>query len=837
MAPRKTLTLKKPRELSYAEIDHSIKFDFKGIKTSADVPPCSGIIGQEKAIQAIKTGLKVKGRGFNIFITGTSGTGRNTAIRKLLAEQLHKEKPELKDFCYVNNFKNDDRPRLLIFAAGEGRRFKRDMGYMISSIRKAVPKIFLSEDYKDRYSRVSREFEGRQKDLIREFEDKLTKTGFVMVQIQSGLGTRNEIQPLVDAEPKSLDTLEDLSKEGKFSGSMLDELRRRWDSLRRDFDVVTVESKKLSNKMDDALEKLDYSMIAPLISDKVNLLRKRYPDDKVLQHFDEVEEALLSDLDRFREAQPRRGEQEAPPYRKREPFEDFSINLILDNAETERVPIVVEKSPSYKNLFGSLERVVDRFGYWRTDFTRIFSGSIMKATGGFLVVSAVDVLTEPGVWVQLKRALRNGEVEIAAYDPFYMMAGAGIKPEPIPMDIKVVMIGQPDIYELLWHWDDDFKRIFKIKAEFDTVIKFNRQNTRNYFEFIRMISDAEGLPRFDLSGMQAITEYGQRLSGQRNKLTSRFTVIADLIRESALSANLRNGENVSRADVDNAVKMRRSRVDLLEDKVQEMFDDNTLLVTTTGAVAGQINGLSVYRLGEMSFGRPTRITASVSLGKGGIINIEREAELSGPIHNKGVLVISGYLRQMFAQDKPLAMSCSITFEQSYSGVDGDSASSTEIYAVLSALTGIPIKQGIAVTGSVNQMGEIQPIGGVNEKVEGFFDVCKSKGLTGKQGVIIPHQNVNELLLRSDVSEAVKNGKFHIYPIKTIEAGIEILLGVPAGKKEKAGKFTKGSVFAKANDKLHKMAITLEHFGRDRKDADKSEQANNSDSNSRRRKKK
>ncbi len=839
MPAKKTIRIRKPRELTFQEIDHRLKFEFKGVKTSADVPPCSGIIGQEKAIQAIKTGLKVKGRGFNIFITGTSGTGRNTAIRKLLAEELHQEKPELKDFCYVNNFKNEDKPRLLIFPAGEGRRFKRDMSYMISSIRKAVPKIFLSEDYKDRYSRVSREFEGRQKDLIHEFEDKLTKTGFVMVQIQSGLGTRNEIQPLVDGEPKSLDNLEKLSQEGKFSASMLDELRRRWDSLRREFDVVAVESKKLSNKMDDALEKLDYSMIAPLISDKVNLLRKRYPDEKVLQHFDEVEEALLSDLDRFREAQPRRGEEEAPPYRKREPFEDFSINLILDNAETEKVPIIVEKSPSYKNLFGSLERVVDRFGYWRTDFTRIFSGSIVKATGGFLVVSAIDVLTEPGVWMQLKRALRNGEVEIAAYDPFYMMAGAGIKPEPIPMDIKVVMIGQPDIYQLLWHWDDDFKRIFKVKAEFDSVIKFNRQNTRQYFEFIRMISDAEGLARFDLSGMQAITEYGQQLSGQRNKLTSRFTVIADLIREAALSASLRNGNLVSREDVDNAVKMRKSRVDLVEDKVQEMFDDKTLLVSTSGIVTGQINGLSVYQIGEMSFGRPTRITASVSLGKGGIINIEREAELSGPIHNKGVLVLSGYLRQMFAQDKPLAMSCSITFEQSYSGVDGDSASSTEIYAVLSALTGIPIKQGIAVTGSLNQMGEIQPIGGVNEKVEGFFDVCKSRGLTGQQGVIIPHQNIKELLLRSDVSEAVKNGRFHLYPIETIAEGIEILLGVPAGKKEKSGKFPKGSVFGRADDRLRKMAITLEHFGRDGQDGDKSDSdgPNHRNSNSRHRKKK
>jgi predicted ATP-dependent protease len=530
MAKKKILKLKRPRELSFPDIDHTIKYSFKGVKTSADVPPCDSIIGQKKAIASIKTGLKVKSKGYNIFVTGATGTGRNSGVRRVMNEELKKARPDLNDLCYVNSFKNEDRPRLLQFDAGDGRRFKRDMNYLISSVRKAVPKIFMSEDYKDRHSRVSREYEGRQKELIREFEDKLTKSGFVMVQIQSGMTARNEIQPLVEGEPNSLDKLEQQSREGKFSASMLDELRRRWDSLRRDFDVVAVESKKLSNKLEDALEKLDYSMIAPLVSDKVSLLRKRYRGEKVLEYLDEVEEGLLSDIDRFREAQPRRGEQEAPPYRKREPFEEFSVNLILDNSETEEVPVVFEKSPSYKNLFGSLERVVDRFGYWRTDFTRIFSGSIIKASGGILVLNAIDALTEPGVWVQLKRALRNGEVEIAGFDPFYMMAGAGIKPEPVPMKVKVVLIGESQLYELLWRYDEDFKRTFKVKAEFDSVIKFNKRNTRQYFEFIRAVTDKENLPSFDLSGMQAVTEYGQRLSGKRNKLTSRFTVVADLIR-------------------------------------------------------------------------------------------------------------------------------------------------------------------------------------------------------------------------------------------------------------------------------------------------------------------
>ncbi|MEA3297626.1 MAG: AAA family ATPase, partial [candidate division Zixibacteria bacterium] len=651
-------------------------------------------------------------------------------------------------------------------------------------------------------------------ELINGFEEKLTAAGFVMVQLQSGHGTRNEIQPLIDEEPVSFDKLEQLTKEGKFQLSHLDELRRVWDSLRREFDLTSVESKKLTNKLEKALEKLEYSMIAPLITDKISLVMKRFPEEKVITYLDEVQEALLSDLDRFRESRPRRGEEEAPPFRKQEPFEEFSVNLILDNAETESVPIVIEMSPSYKNLFGSLERVVDRFGYWRTDFTRIFSGSLLQASGGFLVMNAMDVLTEQGTWVHLKRAMRNGTIEITGYDPFYMMAGSGIKPEPIPFEIKVVLIGDPSIYRLLWQMDEDFKKIFKIKAEFDSSMEFNRRNTLDYFAFISRLTEAENLLPFDLAGMQAVAEYGRRIAGRRNKLTTRFTTISDIIRESSFCASQRNASVVTRKDIYLAQQQRRSRLNLVEDKMQEFFDNDTIMVSTTSSAVGQINGLSVFNLGEYAFGRPTRITVSTSLGKAGVINIERESDLSGPIHDKGVLVLSGYLRQMFAQNKPLVMSASISFEQSYSGVDGDSASSTEIYAILSSLSNIPLKQGIAVTGSVNQKGEIQPIGGVNEKVEGFFDICRSRGFTGDQGVMIPHQNVADLLLRPDVIEAVDQGSFNIYPIKSINEGIEILTGQPAGRRLASGGFTKNSVLAAVDDKLHDMALTLQHFGRD-----------------------
>ncbi|MDZ4724368.1 MAG: ATP-binding protein [candidate division Zixibacteria bacterium] len=820
--------VKKLRELSFSDINYRIAFKPPRVRTSNDVEAKYDVIGQGRAIEAIKMGLSVQSIGYNIFVTGFSGTGRSTTIKHLL-EQLEHKKPELNDVCYVNNFKNVDNPRVVIFKAGEGKRFKKDMGYLIDSIRKVVPKVFLSEDYKDRNSRVVREYEARQKKLINTFEEKLTAGGFVMVQIQSGMGTRNEIQPLIDNEPASLEKLERLSKEGKFAAAQLDELRRTWDSLRREFDQTTIESKKLSAKLEDAIDKLNNSMIAPLVTDKVNLLRRRYPHERALVYLDEVEQALTEDLDRYKEAQPRRGDEEAPVYRKREPFEEFSVNLILDNSETTEVPIIIEKFPSYKNMFGSLERVVDRFGYWRTDFTRIFSGSMLKASGGFLVINALDLLTDPATWVPLKRALRNGEMEITGGDAFYMMAGSSIKPEPVPLNVKVVLIGESYIYRLLLNWDEDFRKVFKVKAEFDHVMPLNDDNMEDYFRYIKRVIEEEKLPPFDLSGMQAVIEYGRRMAGHREKLTTRFTAVADIIREAAFTCvNERSAGIITRDDVYTAIQNMRTRVNLIEDKIQELFDSETLMVSSSGSVVGQINGLSVYNLGDHAFGRPTRITVSTSWGKAGIINIERESDLSGPIHNKGVLVLGGYLRSTFAQNKPLVLSASISFEQSYSGVDGDSASSTEMYCILSSLANLPINQSIAVTGSMNQRGEIQPVGGVNEKIEGFFDVCKARGLSGVQGVMIPHQNVADLLLRPDVVEAVKNKKFHIYPVETISHGIGILTGIPGGMAEANGTFSPGSVLQKVDEKLHTMAIESDRFGRDVDDKKKAEKSKNGD---------
>jgi ATP-dependent Lon protease len=794
---------KKQRELKAHELIAPIDFGPLKVNSTNDAKPCCKIIGQDRAVKAIHLGLKIRRRGYNIFVTGLSGTGRSTTIKQLL-EDLDSNTPHLNDVCYVNNFKDPDCPIAIVFEAGQGRQFKKDVEYVIESLRKVIPKILGGQDYKNRRVRIAADFEGRQKDIFAAFEKKMKDAGFVMVQLQVGMSVRNELQPMIDGEPMDMARLEHLVQEKRFSEERFRELEGKREKLVNDMNLVEVESKKLAEKLDDALSKLDYSMISPQINDKFAVLKKKYPQKDVKDYLTASEDAMLGDLDRFKESRPRRGEEEAPAFRKKEPFEEFAVNLILDNSGNKKVPVVVENSPSYRNIFGTMERVVDRFGYWRTDFSRIKGGSLLAASGGFLIINALDLFTEPGVWKPLKRTLMSEKLEIAGYDPFYQMAGSGLKPMPINVDVKVVLIGDRRTYSILWNYEEDFKKIFKVKAEFDHVMPLTKASLKEYVSFVRKIVDDDKLLPFDVSGLREIAAHGIRLAGRKDKLSTQFTIIADLIRESVIVAADEKKKIVNSSHVLKAIANRRNRVNLIEDKIQELYDNEIYLVQTSGKAVGQINGLSVYNVGEHTFGRPVRITARASVGRAGVINIEREADLSGPVHNKGVLVLSGFLRGKFAQNKPLIMSASICFEQSYSGVDGDSASSTEIYAILSTLSGVPIDQGIAVTGSVNQFGEIQPIGGVNEKIEGFFDVCKNKRLTGRQGVIIPHQNVDELQLRSDVVEAVEKGKFHIYPVKVVEEGIEILTGKPAGKALKSGGFTKGSVYDLADRELDRL---------------------------------
>ncbi|MCP2619492.1 glutamate--tRNA ligase [Candidatus Aminicenantes bacterium AC-335-K20] len=564
--------------------------------------------------------------------------------------------------------------------------------------------------------------------------------------------------------------------------------------------------KEIDEETKELIREWDVHSVTDLIKEEVNRVRKGYQHPKIKEYLDEVESNLIKDIDLFRGTPKEKFE-----LKEEDPFIPYRVNLLVDNSQTKGAPVIIETNPTYINLFGTIEIAYSRTGAWKTDFTKIKAGSLLRANGGYLVFYAMDALLEPGVWTTLKRTLRNQVIEIQAYNPGVLITGTALKPEPIKADVKVVLIGDEYIYQLLYHVDEDFKKIFKVKAEFDYQMPKEKKTIYQYCSFLKKICEDEKLLPFDKTAVAALIEYGVRLAGRQNKLSTRFNIIADVIREADYWARKEKKKIVRESHVKKAIYERFERVSLIEDKIQELIEEGTIMIDTEGEVVGQVNGLSIYQIGEFMFGKPTRITAKTSIGRSGIISIEREAALSGRTHDKGVLILTGYLRSKYAQDKPLTVTASICFEQSYSGVDGDSASSTEVYAILSSLSGLPLRQDIAVTGSLNQKGEIQPIGGVNEKIEGFFDVCKAKGLTGTQGVIIPEKNVKDLMLRDDVIQAVKEGKFHIYPIKTIDEGIEILTGVKAGKRKPDGTFEKGTVNYLVDKTLREFAEQWKEF--------------------------
>lgn len=781
-------------------------------ETTAEVSPCREIIGQERALEAIRVGLSINSIGYNIFVTGLAGTGRFTTIKRVLEEIDVKGKIP-NDICYVNNFKNPDMPHMISLPAGQGIAFKKEMETLIETLKKKIPLIFENETYLNKKKEVVERFRTKQAEMFREFERKVNKEGFALVQIQMGPYSRPGIFPVIEGNPVNIEQLESLAEEDKFPKEDLEKIKQKQAALIDELENIFKETRRSEKEIKEELSALDNEVIFPVVKDSISDIKEKFPYEKVHSYLDEVQEDILANLHRFRE----REEAPVPPIpgltlpQPSDTFTEYQVNVVVDNSDTKGAPIIVETTPNYRNLFGTIERVIERSGVWRTDFTHIKAGSFLRANGGYLIFNAMDALIEPGVWPALKRTLKNQVIEIQNYDPFYFFATSALKPEPIECNTKVIMIGDAYLYYLLYNLDDDFKKIFKIKADFDSVMDKDDQRIQQYASFIRKICDEDKLKPFDRTGIAAVVEYGVRLAGRQKKLSARFHQIADIIREANYWAEKEGSPVVREEHVDKAIEKKIYRVNLIEKKIQEMIEEGTILIDTDGMVAGQVNGLSIYDLGDHVFGKPSRITVKTSMGKAGIINIEREAEMSGPIHNKGVYILAGYLRGKYAQDKPITMSASLCFEQSYSGVDGDSASSTEVYAILSSLSGLPLRQDIAVTGSVNQKGEIQPIGGVNEKIEGFFDVCKAKGLTGKQGVIIPYQNIEDLMLRKDVVEAVKEGKFHIYPIKTIDEGIEILTGVEAGERLEDGTFKEGTVNYLVDKRLRELGMKLKEF--------------------------
>lgn len=790
----------KPEDLRWRCPLEAIPFE-----STEECAACEDIIGQEKALKSLQAGLEIKSRGYNIFITGMVGTGRTTTIKKFLEKiRIGEEIPD--DLLYVNNFKKPDEPLLLTLPAGKGRLLSEGMDKLIAMLKTNIPELFKSQYFQERKQAIIETQQRKQREILQKFEELVAAEGFTVIQVQMGIFTRPDLIPVIDGQPTPFSKIEALVKEEKFPKKKLEELKRKYDQLTDTLEKVIAELKEIDEETQALLKNQEIEACTPLIKGGLNDLRNKLPFPNVQNYLDEVEINLSRDIDLFKSTPKEEADRDGF-----DPFLPYRVNLLVDNSELKGAPVVMEISPTYTNLFGTIEYSYSRFGIGQTDFTKIKAGSFLKANGGYLVLNALDVLTEPGVWTTLKRTLRYQTFEIQNPISLFLVSTARMKPEPIKCNVKVILIGDDYLYNLLYFLDDDFKKIFKIKAEFDSEMDKNQKTIIDYVKFIKKICDEDNLMPVDKEGIAAVVEFGVRQAGRQKKLSTRFHLIADVIREADYWARKSGKKFITREDVQKAIEERVERVNLIERKIQEMIEEGTILIDTEGQVVGQVNGLAVYDTGEFTFGKPTRITARTSMGRAGVISIEREADLSGRTHNKGVLILAGYLRGKYAQNKPFALSASIAFEQSYSGVDGDSASSTEVYAIISSLSRLPLRQDIAVTGSLNQKGEIQPIGGVNEKIEGFFDVCKAKGLTGTQGVIIPYQNVKNLMLKEEVVRAVAEGKFHIYPIKTIDEGLEILTGVKAGERLPDGTFEEGTVNYLVDKELERLAKAWQEF--------------------------
>src|ERR1700675_4937880 len=787
-------------------------------KTTAEVEPNIGDMGQDRALRALRMGVELAAPGYNLFVCGLSGTSRGGMIVRMI-EDLRPQSEPAPDRCYVNNFKNTDRPRLLTLPRGQANAFKKEMDSGIEFLRRRIPQVFEGEPFQRQKTRIVERFTAREKELMDDFTRRIAREQFALGRMQVGAVALPEIFPVLEGQMVPIEEVPKLVQDGKLESTAAEELERKYDLFRQEFTVVYRKTLSLSRELASEMSYLEQEAASVLVDGVIEELKEKYPNQQISEYLEEVRHHILDNLEPFKaregeEEQPARDGAGAPrPERQdRDPFRVYGVNVILAHDEHDKRPVVFETIPTYANLSGTIHRSYDTRGGWNADFMDLRGGSLLRADGGFLVMYALDALTETGVWRTLKRTLNHGKLKIRPVDLFFPFSSAALKPEPTDIHVKIILIGDREMYELLYDYEEDFKKIFKIRVEFDEEMKWSDEVVRQYAGRLRKLSDDEKLLHFDRTAVASLLEHGVRQAGRSGKITARFFDLADLAREASYVARNEKASIATAGHVREALEAKIERHNLTETKIREMVEQNLLFIDTTGARVGQVNGLSVLEIGGYAFGKPVRITASVALGKAGIINIERESNLSGRFHDKGMQIISGYLRNTFAHDKPLSLSASVCFEQSYSGVDGDSASSTEIYALLSALSEIPIRQELAVTGSVNQQGDVQPIGGVNQKIEGFYDICKLKGLTGQQGALIPAENVDDLMLRDEVIEAVAKGRFHIYPVGRIEQGIEILTGGPAGKKNANRKFELGSVFAKVDARLHEMAVQLKKFG-------------------------
>ncbi|MDM8000815.1 MAG: ATP-binding protein [Dehalococcoidia bacterium] len=776
-----------------------------GFESTEALEPPVAIIGQNRALKALQFGLQIQNSGFNISAAGLPGTGKMTAIAAFL-ERVARDKETPPDWCYVHNFEDPYRPRALRLKAGQAVQFQRDMRRLIETAQTDIRKAFESEEYVKRREAIVHAFSEKRERLFNQLNQLAHENGFAIQMSPMGI----LLVPIVNGRPLTDQEILALSPEDK------EGLSKRQENIQGHIKEAVTQLRVWDREIKEQIEKIDREVVQFILQTYVEELERKYSDAPgVSEYLEAVGNDIIENRDLFR-SPPEAAE--GNPFAAKalsDAFKKYHVNVLVDNTNVKGAPVVIEMTPTYNNLVGRMEKEA-QFGALTSDFTMIRAGSIHRANGGYLVVRMEDIAQELMAWDVLKRCLREGKIIVEEMaERLGFLTVKTILPEPIPLKIKVILIGENFYYYMLYRYDREFPELFKVKADFDSWMDRDEETTRAYAATLCSVCAKDNLRHLDSSAVAKIVEHSSRLAEDQRKLSTRFAEIADIIREANYWAGMRNSALISGEHVSRAIDQKVYRSNLIQERIREMIDRGVLKIDTEGRVVGQVNGLSVIDLGDLSFGRPTRITATTAVGPEGVVDIDREAKLGGPVHTKGVLILGGILAQRFAASMPLSLSARLVFEQSYSEVEGDSASSAELYALLSSLADAPVRQDIAVTGSVNQKAEIQAIGGVNEKIEGFYDVCKSKGLTGQQGVIIPSSNVQNLMLREDVVDAIREGTFSVYSVDSIDEGIEILTGIPAGKRLESGRFEEGSINDRVQKRLEQLARVMREFGKEK----------------------
>ena len=763
-------------------------FDFE---TTADIDPLDQVIGQERAVRAISFGLEMKSAGYHIFVTGPEGTGKTTIVQEIIRKAARKM-PTPTDWCMVNNFKDEYHPLALPVKPGHASRFAKSLNRLVADLKIRMPKEFQADTFREKVIEIQQRHGEQKNGHFTELDRLALEKNLKLEKTPSGYQTI----PLKDKAPFTQEEFEALGDPEKKA------IQKQVQEFQEEIQTVMREVNRIIHAQHKEIQQLADELARFILQSRIDLLRENYSDcPEILQFLNEMQEDMVENVALFLPAQQSPEDQGGAPAQDLEfSLNRYRANVLEDRSGIEGAPVVFEPNPTYQNVFGRIEKKAF-MGTLVTDFTMVQSGSLLQANGGFLIMEVESILTHPQVWESLKRALQNKMLFIEDMARDMGLGTASLRPSPVALDVKVILLGGYEPFQILQNYDSKFNKIFRVRADFDYEVTRTDETVGLYAQFIARVCLNEGLLPFTPDGVSAVVEYGEKAIDSKSKLSLRFGSVTGVIKEADYWARKDNADRVTAAHVVKAFTEYRFRYNLYEEKIHDNYVEDTIMIDVAGQAVGQVNALAVYQMGEIAFGRPSRITAETFMGKAGVINIERESKLSGNTHDKGVLIFSGYLGRTFAQRYPLSLSISVTFEQSYSGIDGDSASSTELYAILSSLSGVPIRQGIAVTGSVNQKGQVQAIGGVNQKIEGFFDVCRSKGLTGSQGVMIPVANVKNLMLKKSVVDAVKQGQFTIWQVATIEEGIEILTGKAAGAPDTMGNYPPDTLYGRVQQKL------------------------------------